>query len=94
MTWIAWWLFENWMLVAYAVAVVVAYVIGGWRLALGVATLGAGVMLYRQGHKDAERQHDQRADDIERRRRDAYEEIDARGTDGSDVSERLLKGDY
>lgn len=94
MSGLGWWLFENWLLVTYAVAVVVAYVIGGWRLALGVASLGMGVLLYRQGHKDAERQHDARADDIERRRRDAYDEIDSRGTDISDVAERLRKGDY
>lgn len=89
-----WWLWENWLLVLAVLAVAVAYVIGGWRLALGVATLGAGVLLYRQGHKDAERTHEERADRIEQERQDAYRKIDERGTTGSDVRERLRKHDY
>ena len=91
---IAWWLMENWLLVLYGLAVLVAYIVGGWRLALGVGTLGGGLLLYRQGHKDAERQHDERADRIGKERQDAYDEIDRRGTDRSDVRDRLRKGDY
>ncbi len=88
------WLWENWWLVLVVAALAVAYAVGGWRLALGVATLGAGVLLYRQGHKDAERTHEERADRIEQEREDAYRRIDERGTTGSDVRERLRKHDY
>lgn len=89
-----WWLWENWLLVLAVLAVAVAYVIGGWRLALGVATAGLGLVLYRRGHKDAEREHKARADRIEQEREDAYRKIDERGTTGSDVRDRLQSGDY
>lgn len=88
------WFWENWLLVLYATAVTVGYIIGGWRLALGVATLGGGVLMYRQGHKDAERAHEARAERIEQEREHAYREIDRRGTTGSDVRDRLQSGDY
>lgn len=92
--WLGWWLIENWLLVLWLTATGIAYFIGGWRLALGVATLGAGVLLYRQGHKDAEREHEARADRIEQEREDAYRKIDERGTTGSNVRDRLQSGDY
>lgn len=88
------WLFENWWLILVVATLALAYAVGGWRLTLGVATLGAGVLLYRQGHKDAERTHEERADRIEQEREDAYRRIDERGTTGSDVRERLRKHDY
>lgn len=88
------WLLENWLIILAVLAVVVAYVIGGWRLALGVATFGAGVLLYRQGHKDAERAHEERAERIEQEREDAYRRIDERGTSGDDVVDRLRKNNY
>lgn len=89
-----WWLLENWLLVLYALAVLGGYVVGGWRLALGVATFGGGVLLYRQGHKDAERTHEERADRIEQERQNAYREIDNRGTTGRDAIERLQSNNY
>ncbi len=92
--WLGWWLFDNWLLVLWLTATGIAYLIGGWRLALGVATLGAGVLLYRQGHKDAERQHDERADRLEQERDDAYRKIDDRDTTFDDVLERLRKNNY
>lgn len=91
---IAIWMLENWLLVLYALVVGVSYVIGGWRLALGVASLGLGLLTYRQGYLDAEGEAAQRAATIERKRGEAYHEIDKRGTDLGDVRERLRKGDY
>lgn len=88
------WLWENWLLVALAATVLTAYVIGGWRLALGIATLGVGVLLYRQGYVDADRQHNERAEKLDQERADAYREIDKRNTSGNDAVERLRKGDY
>lgn len=84
------WLLQNWLLVLAVAAVLTAYVVGGWRLALGVATLGLGVLMYRQGHKDA----NARADRINQERRDAYREIDERGATGSDAIDRLRDGGY
>lgn len=89
-----WWVLNNWLLVAYSAAVLIAWGIGGWRLALGVATLGGGVLLYRQGHKDAERTHEERASRIEQERENAYRKIDGRGTTGGDVVDRLRKHNY
>lgn len=89
-----WWMVEHWLLVLYALAVGAGYAIGGWRLALGVATLGGGILTYRQGYKDAEAQADSRADAIELKRGRAYDEIDRRNTDLNDVRERMRKGDY
>lgn len=91
---VIWWTLNNWLLVAYGAAVAVGYAIGGWRLALGVATLGGGVLLYRQGHKDAERTHEERAERIEQEREIAYRKIDERGTTGGDARNRLQSGDY
>lgn len=91
---IIWWLLQNWLPVLYLGAIGAGYIIGGWRLALGVATLGAGVLLYRQGQKDAERTHEERADRLDKEREDAYREIDNRGTTGDDVVERLRRNDY
>ena len=91
---VIWWTLNNWLLVAYGAVILAAYALGAWRLALGVATLGGGVLLYRQGHKDAERTHEERADRIEQEREDAYRKIDERGTTGGDVHDRLRDGDY
>lgn len=85
-----WWLLQNWLLVAYVAIVLAAWGWGGWRLALGVATFGGGVLLYRQGHKDAERSIMVR----EEERQDAYRKIDERGTTADDVADRLRRNDY
>lgn len=85
-----WWVLNNWLLLAYVAIVLASWGWGGWRLALGVATLGGGVLLYRQGHKDAERAIEVR----EEERQDAYRKIDERGTTGSDAIERLRRADY
>ena len=84
------WLLDNWLLVLAVAAVLTAWGVGGWRLALGVATLGVGVLMYRQGHKDA----NARAERINQERRDAYREIDERGATGSDAIDRLRDGGY
>lgn len=94
MMWLASWLFEYWWLVLYGLAVFAAYVVGGWRLALGVATLGGGLLIYRQGYRDAEGDYEARADRIERKREKAYGEIADRGTDLDDVRKRLREGNY
>lgn len=80
--------------IIYIVAVGAAKVYGGNRLAVAIATVGIGHMLYRTGRKQERDAQDQRADNIERKRKDAYAEIDQRGTTKSDAAERLRKGNY
>ena len=84
------WLLEHWLLVVWAVGVVVAYVYGGRYAALVVATLGFGSFMYNRGKSDVNK----RAKEVEQKRENAYDEIDNRGTDRDDVVERLRKRNY
>ena len=84
------WLLEHWLLVVWAVGVVVAYIYGGKYAALVVATLGFGSFMYNRGKSDVNK----RAKEVEQKRENAYEEIDNRGTDRDDVVERLRNRNY
>lgn len=84
------WLLEHWLLVVWAVGVVVAYIYGGRYAALVVATLGFGSFMYNRGKSDVNK----RAKEVEQKRENAYEQIDNRGTDRDDVVERLRKHDF
>ena len=84
------WLLEHWLLVVWAVGVVVAYVYGGRYAALVVATLGFGSFMYNRGKSDVNK----RAKEVEQKRENAYEQIDNRGTDRDDVVERLRDRNY
>ena len=84
------WLLEHWLLVVWAVGVVVAYIYGGRYAALVVATLGFGSFMYNWGKSDVNK----RAKKVEQRRKNAYDQIDNRGTDRDDVVERLRKRSY
>lgn len=84
------WLLEHWLLVVWAVGVVVAYVYGGRYAALIVATLGFGSFMYNRGKSDVNK----RAKEVEEKRENAYDQIDNRGTDRDDVIERLRKRNY
>ncbi len=84
------WLLEHWLLVVWAVGVVVAYVYGGRYAALVVATLGFGSFMYNRGKSDVNK----RAKEVEQKRENAYDQIDNRGTDRDDVVERLRKRNY
>lgn len=84
------WLLEHWLLVVWAVGVVVAYIYGGRYAALVVATLGFGSFMYNRGKSDVNK----RAEVIQKKRENAYDEIDNRDTDRDDVVERLRKHDF
>lgn len=84
------WLLEHWLLVVWAVGVIVAYVYGGRYAALVVATLGFGSFMYNRGKSDVNK----RAKEVEEKRENAYDQIDNRGTDRDDVIERLRKRNY
>lgn len=84
------WLLEHWLLVVWAVGVIVAYVYGGRYAALVVATLGFGSFMYNRGKSDVNK----RAKEVEQKRKNAYDQIDNRGTDRDDVAERLRNRNY
>ena len=84
------WLLEHWLLVVWAVGVVVAYVYGGRYAALVIATLGFGSFMYNRGKSDVNK----RAKEVEEKREYAYDQIDNRGTDRDDVVERLRNRNY
>ena len=84
------WLLEHWLLVVWAVGVVVAYIYGGRYAALVVATLGFGSFMYNRGKSDVNK----KAEVIQKKRENAYDEIDNRDTDRDDVVGRLRKHDF
>ena len=88
------WLLDNWLLIPWGASVVTAYVYGGRRLALIVATLGLGAFAYRKGIQHERAYRDERTAEVEKRRKDAFKEIDNRGTNRDDVLERLRRNDY
>ena len=88
------WFGDNWLLIPWGASVVAAYVYGGRRLALIVATLGLGAFAYRKGIQHEREYRDERTVKVEKRRENAFEEIDNRGTNRDDVLERLRRNDY
>ena len=88
------WFSDNWFLILWGASVVTAYVYGGKRLALIVATLGLGAFAYRKGIQHEREYRDERTAEVEKRRENAFKEIDNRGTSRDDVLERLRRNDY
>ena len=88
------WFGDNWLLIPWGASVVTAYVYGGRRLALIVATLGLGAFAYRKGIQHEREYRDESTAKVEKRRENAFEEIDNRGTNRDDVLERLRRNDY
>lgn len=87
---VIWWLLEHWWLVAWVAAVAVAYVIGGWRLALAVATLGAAARVYTKGRRDGAAEIERRDQRHREHLQEQYDEIDNRPRDPDDAYRRLL----
>jgi hypothetical protein len=88
------WLMEYWLLVVWGIGVIVAFFVGGWRLALVVATLGVGSVAYNAGRKTERDNAQRRVEKITKERENAYTEIDARDTNRDDVARRLRDGSY
>ena len=88
------WFSDNWFLILWGASVVTAYVYGGKRLSLIVATLGLGAFAYRKGIQHEREYRDERTAEVEKRRENAFKEIDNRGTNRDDVLERLRRNDY
>ena len=88
------WFSDNWLLIPWGASVIVAYIYGGKRLALIVATLGLGAFAYRKGIQHEREYRDERTAKVGKRRENAFKEIDNRGTNRDDVLERLRQNDY
>ena len=88
------WFGDNWLLIPWGASVIAAYIYGGKRLALIVATLGLGAFAYRKGIQHEREYRDESTAKVEKRRQNAFEEIDNRGTNRDDVLERLRQNDY
>ncbi|WP_116653758.1 hypothetical protein [Pelagibacterium sediminicola] len=86
---LAWWLIQHWYLVLFGAAIMVAYIVGGWRAALAVATLGAGALIYRKGGSDAEARYRQRQERAKREREEVEQNVGAMGEE--DVQRELGK---
>ena len=85
-----WWLIEHWWLIAYIGAVAAGYIIGGWRLALAIGSLGIGHRIYQlgrsHGRAEIERRDQARRDHLQ----EHYDEIAGRPLDPDSAYERLL----
>lgn len=87
-------LIEYWWVALWIGGAILAYVFGGWRLALLVATLGASRLIFHEGGKHAEADRRKRDQEMKRRLEDGYNEIDKRGVSRDDVSKRLRDGKF
>lgn len=81
------WMLDNWLLIVWAAGVVVAFKYGGKYAALVVATLGFGSFMYNRGKSDVNK----KAASVQKKRENAYDEIDNRDTGRDDVVNRLRK---
>ena len=88
------WLLDNWLLIPWGVGVVVAYIYGGKRFAPMVLTFGLAAFAYTKGGKDERKRNKERVATVEKKRENAYDEIENRGTNRDDVLERLRRNDY
>jgi len=88
------WFLDNWLLIPWGAGVVLAYIYGGKRLALVVLTLGLGAFAYQKGVQNTENTYKERAADVKERRKNAFDEIDNRGTNQRDILERLRDNGY
>lgn len=82
------------LVLLYIGAVAAAFIYGGRNLAVLVASIGIGHVLYSTGRKQERDERDERAVEVGRKREDAYRKIDERGTDRHDAADRLRKHDY
>lgn len=84
-----WWFVQHWYLALFGAAIVAAYIIGGWRLALAVATLGAGAFIYRKGQESERARQRQQAEQAQKHRQEVEQNVGAMGEE--DVQRELGK---
>jgi hypothetical protein len=85
-------IFEYWWLALWIGASIIAYVVGGWRLATTVATAGIAHLAFREGGKRADESRRARDRETEKRLESGYDKIAQRGIDRDGVSKRLRDG--
>lgn len=85
---------QYWFIILWVAGIAITFIMRGWRPALAVATVGMSIVAFKLGRKTEREGHNARANNIQERREDAYQEIRDRNTSGSDVTDRLRKGDY
>lgn len=79
---------------AYLAAILIGYLKFGKVGAIAAATLGGGLLFYLLGRKHTKDYYTKETKIIEKKRQDAYKEIDERGTDRDDVLKRLRDNSY
>lgn len=72
-----WFLLANWYAVAWVGAVILAYVIGGRKWALAVATLGIGSVIYEKGRKAGEERIKRKNEEAKDALQKHYDDIEA-----------------
>lgn len=84
------WLINNWLLILWGASILIGYIYGGKTLALSIFTLGFGLISYRKGKSDKS-EHIQ---EVERKRDEAFKEIEDRVITRADVVDRLHRGKF
>ena len=92
------WLIHYWSVLLWGVPILIAcafiWHFLGWRFTAPVALIGTGIMVFLMGRKIERDNQTKYMQDIKEKRDKAYEKIDSRNTDASDVAERLQHGDF
>lgn len=94
---LSWWL-NNWGVVFYItlwfIVVVFIWIRFGWNIALAIGSAGLMAFIYKKGRSDEKNHNEQHVKEVIEDRKKAYEEIDNRNINGSDVRKRLRDGSY
>lgn len=97
LTWLHW-INNYWTVLVWAVPIVIVWGLAryflGLKLSLPIAFLGTMIMVFLAGKKMERDNYQKRMQDIKENREKAYEKIDSRHTDDSDVLDRLHDGDF
>ncbi len=88
------WFTEYWPLIIWGAGIILAYIYGGYRLAFIVLTLGIGSVAYKAGKKNERENYEQKVNEIEKARQNAYRQIDERDTTRADIVKRLRDRSY
>lgn len=88
------WFLENWLLIYWLIGTIAAYIYGGRNLALIVLTLGLAAFMYNKGGKDERNLNNEKVAKVEKKRKNAYNKIENRGTSRNDIVDRLRNNGY
>lgn len=92
------WFFGYWSVLIWAVPIALIFTVVnhlfGYRISLPLGVLGSFIVMVLIGKKIERDNQRKYVQDIEDKRDEAYEKINDRNTDQSDVLERLRKRDF